>query len=66
MRHEIREQLKAAIMAQLGNNVSAVEAEYADIYDRLDSIAVLVEVESVHEINRQMLQYDTNHLIYDI
>lgn len=66
VRHEIREQLKAAIMAQLGNNVSAVEAEYADIYDRLDSIAVLVEVESVHEINRQMLQYDTNHLIYDI
>lgn len=66
VRRKILQQIKAAIMDQLGNNRPTVEAEYADIYDRLDSIAVLVEVESVHEINRQMLQYDTNHLIYDI
>lgn len=66
VRRKILEQIKAAIMDQLGNNRPTVEAEYADIYDRLDSIAILVEVEGVHEINRQMLQYDTNHLIYDI
>ena len=66
VRRKILDQIKAAIMDQLGNNRPTVEAEYADIYDRLDSIAILVEVESLHEINRQMLQYDTNHLIYDI
>lgn len=66
VRREILQQIKAAIMDRLGNNTPAVEAVYADIYDRLDSIAILVEVESIHEINRQMLQYDTNHLIYDI
>lgn len=66
VRREILQQIKAAIMKQLANNAPPAEAGYADLYDRIDSIAILVEVESVHEINRQMLQYDTNHLIYDI